>query len=324
MTERVERKGRHSVNIKAEEIFSEANFLLKGIDENISIESKNDNKLVFLCFAPRSGSTLLAEVLVKTKNFSFISNFVARFWESPVFAAYLEKELNLRDSRFFSLSGFESNFGNTGSHFLSHEFGFFWNKMLTDVECHSIDESKLSNKSIENLTRTISQIKGMYDSPFFIKNGIAGLNTDLMKKLFPGSYFLVLERDIKDVARSIYRARYQLYENYEKWWSLKPNGILKILGFNEMKPIEQIVYQIRETYKEIWTGLEGCDNVKTVSYEKICLEPKSTVDEIFSFLNYKPIEGWDEYIPDKLPVRKDMLLDEYLELELENAINSIF
>lgn len=87
---------------------------------------------IFVFGLPRSGTTLLTQLLASTLNLGFINNFVARFWLAPVTGIRLARSLKLESQA----NSFRSEFGATAGLGDIHEFGYFWRHWLKIGRAH--------------------------------------------------------------------------------------------------------------------------------------------------------------------------------------------
>ena len=106
-----------------------------------------------------------------------------------------------------------------------------------------------------------------------------------LRKLFPGSQFIHLFRDGRDVAKSFHARRWEghwLHENTHEW--------------NEAMD-----------YNERWSRSEHSNALLQVRYEDLVLDTESTVRKICGFLD-EPFEpqmlAWQEKVDDLIPARE--------------------
>ena len=92
--------------------------------------------LVFIVGAPRSGTTLLTQLLISQYEIGYVSNLIARFWKAPYLGLLLAKEI--RDPDRPPDVGFSSDRGFTSGYEGPHEFGYFWRRWFDYQESHSV------------------------------------------------------------------------------------------------------------------------------------------------------------------------------------------
>jgi len=248
-------------------------------DEYISSIPEVDIPAVFILGAPRSGTTVLTQLLAASDYFSYVDNFVARFWMAPFVGMYLEKLLRLREA--FEKTGhtFESDCGRTPGLLDPHEFSYFWKYWLkphgdTDV----LPAEKIKNIDSEGLRKEVHGMMSLYMKPIFFKNKLLFVNPGIVNKIFPNSFFIIIRRDILSNAVSILRARRKYYGDERKWFSTKPSR------YHELRrlPVEdQILGQIRNIYSDIESQcLDLSDRVISLKYEEVCSAPVDAVSQV--------------------------------------------
>ena len=82
-------------------------------------------KMLFICGAPRSGTTIMAQSLCYVGKVGYINNLVARFVSNPELGVLYSSALNM--NKYFSG---HSNYGSTDHPTEPHEFGQGWQRLL--------------------------------------------------------------------------------------------------------------------------------------------------------------------------------------------------
>lgn len=264
------------------------NDALAGLEkEYITAQETSDQPVVFVCGAPRSGTTLLTQVLAKTGLFNYVTNFVARFWRVPFVGLYLEKLMGIRNMN--TEHTFGSHLGRTLGILGPHEFTYFWEYWLKPHRKHEVfSEAKLNEIDVEGFKKEINAMINIYGKPIVFKNMLLFANPGLMHKIFPNSYFVVIKRDILLNALSIYNARKHYYGNENEWFSTRPANYEHL----KKQPVEvQIVGQIKGIYDEIAKQSKTfSERIITTTYEELCNDPIKTVLLITEHLGMKDID----------------------------------
>src|SRR6056297_2325285 len=76
---------------------------------------------LFVIGAPRSGTTLLTQLIANSFDVSYINNLAARFFLAPLYGIKFSKTV-LGEAK---QSDFQSNYARTGNLSDIHEFGYF-------------------------------------------------------------------------------------------------------------------------------------------------------------------------------------------------------
>ncbi len=312
--EEKERIGEYAINKKLEIILRDLNNSIKEIEKNeIGKIPESSLPIVFFCFAPRTGSTLISQVLAHTQEIAYISNYAARFWEAPYIALLLERELGLRElvDKNIRSDDYSSEYGVTKNIFEPHEFGFFWNKYIPyrANETHFVEEKAFTKNTTSELYREIMAMLSVDNKPFYFKNAIAGLNCHYIKNVFPDSFFIIVKRDYKFVAQSIFEGRRNLYGSEDSWFSLRPRQYKDIID-NYNNSYDQIALQIKGIYENINRGTEGIkDRCLEIQYEDFCRTPKKHISDVFELIEHIPKNNsWCEYIPDEIKISNEIRL----------------
>lgn len=272
---------RTDVDHELEKILVESNKRLRDYEmELIANKKKSSQPILIIAFAPRSGSTLLSQLMAYSGNFNYVSNFMARFWEAPYVAGLLEKSLKIRETIPVTLT---SSYGVTHSLSDPHEFGFFWNKWFAySKSTHKVKEI-IGDKKI--FRQEFNSLLSLISKPFFIKNSIIGINSKLISSELNNVYYVVLKRNPLFTAQSIYKGRLNYCQDPNVFWALKPST------FNEIRSLDwpdQIALQIRDIYRDIYREL---NETKTpyidIDYDNVCDSPESVLYQISSLINIK-------------------------------------
>lgn len=238
--------------------------------------------LLVICYPPRSGSTLLGQLLARSGAFHYVTNFMARFWEAPYLAGLLEKRLGLRQAGL--PAEVTSRYGVTESPLDPHEFGFFWNHWLTFQDgSHRIDLDRMTPEKTAGLRQELRAIRALYDQPCFLKSDLVGLNPGFFHRHCEQVMFVVLRRERPYIAQSIYQARLDLYGRPDVYWSTRPsNGVHRR---TDLSPAEQIALQVQGIYDDICHDLEAAGAAWIeVQYERLCEQPQHEVERLLGWI----------------------------------------
>ena len=107
--------------------------------DDIMFPNPRHSENIFIVGAPRSGTTLVSQVLAFAFDLGYINNISATYWNAPAFGVLYGNKLVKRRE----FSG-KSDYGRTAHLSEPHEFGAFWrNKLkyrdLKQKKNHSID-----------------------------------------------------------------------------------------------------------------------------------------------------------------------------------------
>lgn len=239
---------------------------------------------VFLVGPPRSGTTLLSQVLVASLPVDYVSNFVARFWLAPAVAMRLEDDLQLREHAAIS---FRSEGGVTPSPVDPHEFGYFWRRWFPFGTTHQLSSEGRSLSTPDLLAGEVAAMTKVRNRSMLFKNLTCGLQARELAEALDGPVFIRIHRSEVDVAASILRERRQ--RDPQAWWSLRPPGYTELLRL----PIqEQAAGQVVLTERSLDDALSGIPHAARidVQYEELRASPAGAVRDIAQRLRMCGVE----------------------------------
>lgn len=273
------------------------NLLAKGVESFIApLLSRREQKMrlryrgagqyfpVFIIGAPRSGSTLLYQVLVNTQKFIYINNF------THVFASCLFTGFDLYHYLFSKEKkvSYTSNYGDTQKTGWQgpSECARFWYYHFPKGSAEPIPSDTLSEQGEAFYVDYINGLCNKYQKPFLFKNLSIGSRIPVIEHLFSNARYVVIERDLFYNAQSIYLARENKNISKNEWWSLRPRGSEQLLGESQEKIA---VGQVRYTRRQIENDLNGvpAERKMLVKYEELVKNPKETLNRIATQFNWE-------------------------------------
>ena len=247
---------------------------------------------VFIIGPPRSGTTVLYQLLCKHFNFGYTNNFVADWYNIPITATRL---YNIFSSQTSSIE-LTSNFGKSSNLYGPNEFGKFWYRWFSKTH-ELIDNYPL----IENKLRLeIAGLTKIHQKPMLFKNVINSMRINVLSQIFDNSIFIVLNRENLDIAQSILNARIELYNNKNHSWSVITSALQTD---PEIPYYKQIVNQIRGVTSNINLARKNIGDNKFifVDYKELCNNTDQVLKSIHSQLNTRGtrVDAYNNY-PNKL------------------------
>lgn len=299
------------------------NFTLSELENEYIVSQKESHQpILFICGPPRSGTTLLTQVLAQSGLFTYADNFIARFWRVPFVGLYLEKLIGLRETLNHIGYSFQSDLGRTAGILDPHEFTYFWRYWLKhDGDIDVIPLTKLSDIDIEGLRKEVNAMVSIHNKPVFFKTYITLINPLILHNIFHSAYFIVFKRDLLANALSIFSAREEYFGDRNKWWSIKPSNYHAV---KDLTPEEQIIGQLMGIYSEIETQIKDFpEKTLDIAYEDLADNPREILKKIALFLN---LADFDETImkhtiPEKFTI--DIETDKFPSDQIEKFEKAI-
>lgn len=293
-------------------LLAEANLHLLGhlekvIAPNIDIPLRHPP--IFFLGAPRSGSTLMIQVITDALDLGYISNRHCQFFGAPVVAEYLFHPLRNKP-----LSDYQSNHGTTHGAHAPAECGEWWYRFFRRKPAY-VTLSDVDPIKMQAFRCSIAALTNAMDKPILFKNLYASLRLEAIAKFIPESLFIVTHRREVDNAHSLLEARYKHFNDYKPWFSIEPPAIEKL---KELPAHEQVIEQIRHIHSTINQDMQAagvtCDRRFDLNYEEFCSNPSKSIDAIQAFLKSHACQTTrcDISIPDHFSQRNIIRIDQEL------------
>jgi len=234
---------------------------------------------VFVVGAPRSGTTLLTQVIAHCFDAGYICNLTARFWRAPVTGIRLAKAI-LGDAGAIS-PGWNSIIGRTdvaGPRGI-HEYGYFWRalfglKAIDDLADLERQAKRIDWQGVDDALASIQHELG--DKPVVMKGIYPAYFPTWMRDLLGDNLiWLNIERDPLDTCISILEARQAKLGDVRAW-----------LGWYPPEPVLSQVKQIEDPYKQIVVQVSYFRRVYrelaalTVSLEDLCISTRHILAQV--------------------------------------------
>lgn len=236
--------------------------------------------IIYIVGAPRSGTTLLSQLVSRYLDVGYIDNLIARFWLRPSVGIRLSQIVlgsNRRDA-----IALTSRHGSTTGAAGPHEFGYFWRRWLNldAAATHHLDERALALLDADGLRDQLRrEILATFARPTVFKNVICGFQAEWLSRVHPRSIFVHVSRDLEPTVASVLRSRFDRYGTYDAWWSLKPSTFEDIRRLPD--PVSQVSKQVEDCRREFDLVLArpGVTSI-AVQYEDMCRYPGVVLQRI--------------------------------------------
>lgn len=231
--------------------------------------------------APRSGTTLLYQVIASGLDVGYVNNLIAAFWLAPVAGVRLSRKLGLAGD---PASSFDSSFGRTEGVAEPHEFGYFWNHHLGYPDLAERDPGHGEAIDWPRLRRVLVNMAEAEGRPLAFKPMLLVWHIEEMLRHMPRSCFVWIRREQRDTALSILRMRRSLLGSDEGWASLRPRGVPAGLP-----PWEQVAAQVvmLERVLERAAARLGPEHLLRVRYERLCADPAGVLGDVRALMGGK-------------------------------------
>ena len=271
---------------------------------------------IFIVGPPRSGTTLLYQLMLHRFHLAYFPNIANRFNKSPVLAT----RFGLRYCRPY-VSDFKNNYGLIEGQLMApHEAGSIWNRWYPTEGNDGYNYTPagyFDDKTKHIIYQTIAGIEKLFDAPFINKNVKKSVRIQSLVEIFPKALFIQMKRNPFDVANSILKGRKERNKELNDWWSVMPREIEKLRCKNYL---EQICGQVFYIEKNIEKDIMKVDKERldAVYYDNLCANPKKELDKIANFasmhgcnlqIKYEVPESFErsKYRKDSLSTEEEMI-----------------
>jgi hypothetical protein len=232
---------------------------------------------------PRSGSTLLHQLMAYFLDVGYPSNLMAYFYRNPLIGSYLHKSLitsdEIQKQELISLHG--KTLGSPGT----NEFGYFFTLHIPFINNNheELDENKKKLNFLK-LNETLGKMTTIHGKTFVAKCTIGSFVIDNFIDN-TNAIILYIKRDRNEVIKSIQLVREERLIDPKKWWSIRPKDFEKMLSLEVKKQVEwQVSYTKSAIERQIFNQSE---RVIEVEYEDLKSEPTTTLKHIIQ--NYRNV-----------------------------------
>jgi len=229
---------------------------------------------IFIIGAPRSGSTLLYQVLVEAFDVGYLSNLHCRFYGGPWL---VERWIFPRLAH--PAADYTSDHGRIQGRTAPSECGEFWYRFFPrDPQA----VTSIPTAKQQALRRAIYRLVSAAQRPFLFKNLMNSLRLPPLARALPEARFIVIYRHPLANARSLLQARKRAYGDYRPWWSARPANVDELA---QLPPHQQVVEQIIAIYQGIDAArpVIGSHRFLDVQYERFCQDVPGSLQDISRF-----------------------------------------
>jgi len=235
--------------------------------------------LLFIVGVPRSGTTLLYQLMCTHLDVGYVSNAMARWWMAPIAAARFRSPLS-QESRPLSLA---SDLGRSEGPDGPHEFGWFWQFHLHHEDNDDLDADELDARDFRSAKAELEGLAGYLNRPLVLKALVhVPYKITWLKAQLPQARFIWIHRDPVFVGQSILKAREDRFADPNRWLSVRPRDVSR---WTSRSPYEQVAHQIVDltaAMNRAFASLGSNDGLH-VEYDRLVRQPDAELRRIAEF-----------------------------------------
>ena len=270
---------------------------------------------LFIVGPPRSGTTVLMQLLVQTIDVGYLSNRHQFTYGNPALV-----------NRFFSTRArgrlnLNSVHGATRGGLSPWEGAAWWYRFFPRLP-HYVDEFVEPTVDASGFRNSIASWTASLGKSLLFKNNYASLRIRSLTSATPTALFIHMSRNEVDNAHSILEVRNRVNGDFGEWWSMQPPGWEEV---RQLDPTAQALFQIRETHAVIARDLEAFGvpphRVLRINYEALCSDTHSTLGLVQAFAGSFGVPSLDkEHLPSSLDRRSEIRIPrEMYDVLLRNS-----
>jgi hypothetical protein len=252
--------------------------------ERLAVRARPSRRppIVFIVGAPRSGTTLLYQLMSTYLQVAYVSNFMARFWMAPVVGHWLHG-LVLRGASPFD-DELASAFGVAQGALAPHEFSWFWRLWAELPDSDHLRRDELEQLAWQPLLDELESVAAWSGSPLVLKAlNHVDYHIAFLAERLPQARFVHIRREPLYVVQSILESRTERYGDPRTWWSIRPRDWA---SWRDAEPVEQVCHQVGDCLQHIGAGLATLDDTRQLSlaYEDLVADPERQLRRLAGFV----------------------------------------
>lgn len=232
---------------------------------------------------PRSGTTLMTQVLARSPQLFYPSNVLSRFAYAPHLGCLVQQllfdpafDLHGEFAALRTTTEFASHIGKTAGALGVSEFFHFWRRFFPNHDPGHLTADDLQRVDVAGLRRELAAIEAVSGRPFMSKAMMVQYNIAHFAAAMPELFFVHIRRDPVYVMQSIAQSRRRYYRDEHIWWSVKPR---EFDWLKDLPPAAQTAGQVYYSDQAMATQLAAVDPARqlAVAYEDLCADPNAVL-----------------------------------------------
>ena len=270
--------------------------MVAGIDRYAAAISPKPPTPLFILGLPRSGTTLVYELIIQIFKVAYLPKIFNYTFGLPNITARACKPFIQNPT-----AQYRSNYGRIPGVFSPAENNNFWTKWFVTTPSlgHHIPNTFIDYKARQQANLAVGSLTTIANQPYVFKNVYFSLAIDALAACFENAKIIVVRRNIKDVAGSIYKRRSAL-KSAKQWWSIKPPFYTEV---QQWDLIEQIAFQCIRSEQLIERSLRNISSSRyfILNYKDLCNSPHDLALDLSKWLGPTYLKRTFDNIPNIFP-----------------------
>lgn len=235
--------------------------------------------VVFIVGAPRTGSTILYQVLTNALRVTYPDNLTQRFGDRLLCGLRISR-LVFGDRPHDCFSSDRGRTAHCGLH-APNEMEHFFKRLFPNV--HTVVAEIAAATTLAKLLRRAVRA---HRRPIVFKSLRIGQRIGLLAERVPFARFIYIKRDPLFTAQSIILARKAEGKPPDAVWYVIPRRSGELAEFHGIRKVVRQIHLIHEDIEQEFSRFPGVG--ATVEYRELCDDPAAVVDRLSAFLGGIP------------------------------------
>lgn len=269
--------------------------------------------IIIVCGAPRTGTTLASQILIKYLPVSYFNNFTAIFPRSPITVSRI---IGRWIAKRFS---YHSYYGKTQSFSGPNDAFYIWNQWMKEDE--SGVRCVLREEKIEEMQKFFGAYERVFNLPVLCKNNSLNTQAKAVAKAMPNTYFICMTREPEYLAQSLLQARIDINGDIQKSiWVDNPDKS----SVDRSNYIEDVCDQVLYHEKKIAEQQQaiGAERFWIIKYEEFCRNPKKLVISVMDKILQSSPESMNSVEIEPFKISNRIKVEQNLFENLRSTIQS--
>lgn len=264
----------------------------------------SSHPLLLIVGAPRSGTSLVYQVLSRYLDVTYPSNASVMFPRSPITATRIQERFRVhRAPKYRSFYGQTCRLTDTNDAFE------IWNRWLGDDRYHPA--ATLSSEQISDMRSFFARWTQTFNKPLLNKNNRNSLAIRLLSEVLPQARFLIVRRNPVMVAQSLLTARKRIQGDVTAPWGLEATTA----AAEQLGHVDAVCQQLTAIEREVERQLQCVDSARVfgMTYEGFCEQPVPMIRSIvekFDGVRVSPRQDLDTCEPFRVSSRQQVSNEE--------------
>jgi len=267
-----------------------------------------DHPCLFIIGPPRSGSTILYQLVTSMLDVEYVDNLANLARNTPYFGSRLSKLFYASASH----TNYTSEHGATtggGLHAPAEPLLFYkW----FPKDRHFTTVSDLNPGQIDEFRKIIYAMINRAGKPMVIKNLSFSLRLQALREILPEAKYIVIRRDPLYTSQSILLAMRKVHHPEHQIWGILPRDFHRL---EKLEQHEMVVRQVHQIESQISQDLKGipAQNILFTDYEHLENRFQAILKDISTLIQSGSATGTDPALDNSHPgikVKNRILLPE--------------